>query len=68
MRRLASQVAGTAARGIADDIGQLREDLLHLATRDIVKAGGPRTMSDNPNGGLSDWAATSVSVQVSDGP
>ena len=61
MRRPAAAIPGVGARAISEDVGALRNDLTHLATRDI------RLVSDPNSTGLSDWAAASLSVQVEDG-
>ena len=68
MRRPASQPAGTASRAVARDVGQLREDLIHLATRGVSTV--PDRDSARPDAASAlapDWAATSLTVQVDDG-
>jgi hypothetical protein len=63
MRQSVAQTQGTAARAIAQDVGSLRMELTQLATRDIILASNPAAPAIP-----SDWAATSLTVVVSDGP
>jgi hypothetical protein len=59
-----------ATRAITQDVGELREDLVQLATRGIAVMPGESAQPGglmNGGGVLSDWAATSISVQVNDG-
>ena len=70
MRRPAAPVPGMATRAITQDVGRLRDDLLRLATRGIAVRPGESVQPDssiNASGAFPDWAATSISVQVSDG-
>jgi hypothetical protein len=63
MRHSVAQTQGTAARGIAQEVGDLRTALTQVATRDIILASNPAAPASP-----SDWAATSLTVVVSDGP
>jgi hypothetical protein len=63
MRQSLAQTQGAAARGIAQEVGDLRTALTRVATRDIVMASSPAAPASP-----SDWAATSLTVVVSDGP
>lgn len=63
MRQSVAQTQGTAARAIAQDVGDLRTALTQVATRDIMVASNPAAPAIP-----SDWAATSLIVVVSDGP
>jgi Caspase domain/Domain of unknown function (DUF4384) len=63
MRQSAAQAPGVAARAISQDVGNLRTELTHLATRDIIRVADQGTSAAAP----SDWSATSLTVVVSDG-
>jgi len=69
MRQSMSQIPGMAARGISQDVGSLRTELTHLATRGITVVPSTSNVAELPISTPavpSDWTATSLTIVVSD--